>query len=333
GSAALAKAAMNAVGLGDLTDSPASEGAPSKPEPQPSQDETPRAPTATDTPQSGREDSPDPGDVQILMPEAGQYAYGTRDWAETLFKGAKTDPWGHDWRASQRARYVAAMGLVNHQLNGTPVANVLDIGCCLGDFTAELADRFNACEVLGVDISEEAVRKCSGRFESDPRLRFEQAALPELAVSRDGFDFVSALEVIYYVGTPERIEQSLRRIHELMEPGGWLLISSCLNRPPFRTAEPFEEMVSRHFTVVDRTLRYHGLYSSQETLVRQSMQAAKMLAGAVSAAGKAAVDEYLQAGVKLLGNVDLVEDLHDYARRSMGAKGMSHAIVLARKDR
>ena len=42
-------------------------------------------------------------------------------------------------------------------------------------------------------------------------------------------------------------------------------------------------------------------------------------------------NEYIESGVKLLGNEELLNNLNEYARQNMGSKTASHSIILAVK--
>ena len=280
-------------------------------------------PTAT-KPAAGA--APSAAKAQIMMPDTGGAAYGSPAWAEALFKGADEDPWGHDWRASQRARYQAALELLG-PVEPAGVKSVLDVGCALGHFTTQLAARFSGARVLGVDISAEAVAKCRKRL---PELEFSQAKLPELNLAGGPFDLVTALEVVYYVGE-ENIEASLARLAQLVRPGGHLLISTYLNKPPFHTPANFRQRVERHFRVKAEKLRHHGLYSRLETQARTLMHDLRQLASISGQDAQGKVESLVAAGVEVLGDMALVKTADDYARQQMGDKALSHCILLAVK--
>jgi SAM-dependent methyltransferase len=267
-------------------------------------------------------------DYQILMPKTGDLAYGSKEWAEALFHGAEADPWGHDWRASQKARYVATLELIDRHVSPGDVSRVLDIGCALGHFTMELKDRFPAAEILGVDISDEAIRKCRRMYSG---MAFAAAKLPELAIDAGGFDFVAALEVLSYVGA-EHVLPSLERIRQLTAPGGVVAISSFVNRGIFASPAELTKAVSKYFRVVEQVPRYHALYNGFETDVRMTMQMVRDLTTIPRPAVRAAVEGYLRSAFELLGSVELVDLLNEHARRTMGEKGISHLILLAVKE-
>ena len=264
---------------------------------------------------------------QIMMPETGNLQYGSKEWAETLFRSSQSDPWGHDWRASQKARYLSAIDLIRKHISPGVINDVLDVGCALGEFTSMVKEFFPDSNILGVDIADEAILKCRKKFNN---ISFKTNSLPGLELSKSTFDLVSALEVIYYVGE-NKIESSLQRIHDLLGKGGYILISTYLNKPPFLTSDNFKNTLSKYFTIVDESIRYHGLYTPCETLVRQSMNSIQQFTQIAEPASRLAINEYVESGVKLLGNEALLNNLNEYARQNMGSKTASHSIILAVK--
>ncbi|MCP4265269.1 MAG: methyltransferase domain-containing protein [Candidatus Brocadiaceae bacterium] len=276
---------------------------------------------------SGNKEYTPEANCQIMMPETKDLQYGSKEWAESLFRNSENDPWGHDWRASQKVRHQSALDLIKKHVSTGKIKNILDIGCALGSFTKILKEYFSNGDILGVDIADEAILKCRKKFDN---ISFESSSLPELELSRRGFDLVSALEVIYYV-EEDMIEKSLQRIHDMLVKGGYVLISTYLNKPPFVTSDNFKNSLSKYFTIVDESIRYHGLYSQCETLVRQSMDAIQRLTQIAESGPRLAINEYIESGVKLLGNKELLHNLNEYSRRNMGSKAISHSIILAVK--
>lgn len=89
---------------------------------------------------------------------------------------------------------------------------VLDVACGEGYGSWLLADA-GAVEVVGLDISEEAIAKARAIFAAD-RLRFELGAAEELAASlaNGHFDLVVSIETLEHVEDPERFLQAIRRV-------------------------------------------------------------------------------------------------------------------------
>jgi len=267
-------------------------------------------------------------DYQIVMPDQGGYKYGTREWNENLFRQAKTDPWGQDWRASQQIRYVKAFELAARYVKANDVNSLLDIGCCLGDFTSLLANHFNSASVTGVDISSEAMKKCSARY---PSAKFVTSALPELAeLGNTQYDFISALEVIYYVDHG-RLNEALNTIYNKLSKGGYLLISSYMNKAPFFTPQKFEQFVSQKFDVVNVVLRHHLDYYKIEQPLRDVMNSIYNLANMRDWKATPKLENFLQSAFELLGSQNFIDEVNEISEQGSGENAISHAIILARK--
>jgi SAM-dependent methyltransferase len=272
--------------------------------------------------------SPTRGTYQIMMPNTKQLPYGSKEWADELFASSESDPWGHDWRASQKFRYLAAIELVQKHLEPATVNHVLDIGCALAHFTSMLADYFQPASILGVDISELAVAKCRQRFD---HIEFLVASLPDLDLERHRFDFVSALEVIYYVDAQD-IDNALMGIREVMAPGAYLLISTYLNKPPFESKDSFKAALSAHFTIQDEKDVHNVLYTQFETLIRQSLAMSQALQATIHQNQYPTVTAFIKSGLILLGDIEIVRKCNERDAQNPDQISASHSIVLARKE-
>jgi SAM-dependent methyltransferase len=95
-----------------------------------------------------------------------------------------------------------------------------DIGCGSGREVAWLSA--NGFPAVGYDASDGLLREARERY---PALRFEAAALPELAGAADGgFDNVLCETVIMHLAH-EAIAPSVRRMLAILKPGGVLYVS------------------------------------------------------------------------------------------------------------
>jgi SAM-dependent methyltransferase len=220
------------------------------------------------------------------------------------------------------------MELIQKHLSSANITNVLDIGSALGHFTTMLADYFRPAGVLGVDISELAVAKCRQRFD---HIEFLVSSLPDLNLERHSFDFVSALEVIYYVEAQD-IDNALRRIREVMTPGAYLLISTYLNKPPFESKDSFKAALSAHFTIQDEKDVHNLQYTQFETLVRQSLAMSQALQAAIHQDQYPTVTAFIRSGLDLLGDIEIVRKCNERDAQNPDQISASHSIVLARKE-
>ena len=271
------------------------------------------------------DDSMTDGAHQILMPSSNA-EYGSVQWAEDMFENAESDPWGHDWRASQQVRYDVAMDLLSRNVASGGVKDFIDVGCALGHFTSRLADYFGDARGLGVDISAEAVKKCNKMYVS---IDFEVAKLPELELSKSQFDFVNALEVLCYVDE-QSISVALERLRSILRPGGYLLVSSYLGKAPFYLADVFKKIISKRFTIIDEEMRHHNLYTQYESAVRSILD--ELSKEQSYALGGEAMKQFVGSGMNLLSDKSFLHKANDVARVSFGEKAASHIILLVRRD-
>ena len=134
---------------------------------------------------------------------------------------------------------------------------VLDAGCGVG-YGSRMLLQAGASEVIGVDLSEEALKVARRQF-SGPGVRFVCDDCESLCGIDGGFDVIVALESLEHFQQPDRF---LRRATELLQRGGVLVCStpnslftgSAANSPPnnpFHVREyaldEFQPLLQEHF--------------------------------------------------------------------------------------
>ncbi len=103
-----------------------------------------------------------------------------------------------------------------------PWTRVLDVGCGEGLLTRRLAP-LTTDEVVGVDVSADAVRRAEAQADS-PRLRYVCGDVLEVDV--DGpYDLVTCVAMLHHVP----LRAGLERLHELTAPGGTLVVVGLAN--------------------------------------------------------------------------------------------------------
>lgn len=102
---------------------------------------------------------------------------------------------------------------------------VLDIACGEG-YGSRLLKDWGASEVLGVDVSAEAIQHAQNNFGGEG-VSFRCAAAEDLPhlLAGQGFDLIVSLETIEHLQDPERFLADLR---QALNPGGCIIIS-CPN--------------------------------------------------------------------------------------------------------
>jgi SAM-dependent methyltransferase len=137
---------------------------------------------------------------------------------------------------------------------------VLDAGCGTGGYMQRMRERFAPRELVGVDISEEALRFCSDRgLEQTHCCSIESLPYP------DGyFDLVVSLNVICHYAVGDDLE-TVRELMRVLKPGGWLL----LNLPAF------DVLHGSHDAAVGGVRRYRAP-GTEEMLKRAGLEPVRL---------------------------------------------------------
>lgn len=123
----------------------------------------------------------------------------------------------------QRPRHYAIAGLLADRLPREG-GRVLDAGCGLATLYPLLRGR--ASEYVGLDLSEEALKKAAAAYGAEPGVRFAHAAFE--AFKEAGFDALVLNEVLYYYPLSE-IEKVFAHALSRLAPGGTLVVSMNRN--------------------------------------------------------------------------------------------------------
>ena len=139
-----------------------------------------------------------------------------------------SDPHGQSSEIG-RVDYQLVLSILNRALTSLPqrsaALRLLDVGCGLGFFTAQLKRSFPTAEVAGCDISPTAVAKAAARA---PECQFFAADLKNLvAESPRGYDALVAMYVLAYF-TDAEIDQVVGNLRDLLNPGGFFMAAHHL---------------------------------------------------------------------------------------------------------
>jgi len=129
---------------------------------------------------------------------------------------ANADPWNFTKSEYEAAKYADTLAALPHER----YRNGFEIGCSIGVLTQRLAVRCAA--LLAIDVSEQALQAARNRGGGQPQLRLLQMQFPR-QYPTERFDMVLMSEVGYYWSRNE-LALARRRIVELLEPGGDLLL-------------------------------------------------------------------------------------------------------------
>jgi 2-polyprenyl-3-methyl-5-hydroxy-6-metoxy-1,4-benzoquinol methylase len=206
--------------------------------------------------------------IQLFLPETVGVTYRTPEWADQLNRRSCGDPWGQDWRASQRYRHQEALRFLSQTVRLDACARVLDVGAARGDFTRLLVSAAPGAAIEAVDLSEVGLEYLSRRL---PGVVTRASGLPELTGIEGPFDLVVALEVLAYV-EPVHWTQSLVRLTELLAPRGVLLIGLNADWLPGGEKGTLFERVETLLDVVSTRTLALSTYFDMERLLRKTVK-------------------------------------------------------------
>lgn len=138
-----------------------------------------------------------------------------------------------DWNSNQYMKFGAertqpSIDLVNRIADINP-NRILDIGCGPGNSTDRLAKQFPNADILGVDFSEDMLKKAQTTY---PELRFEQSFIPDDLDKLDGeFDLIFSNACIHWIPNHESL---LPAIFDKLSDGGTLAVQiPYIQKAPF----------------------------------------------------------------------------------------------------
>ncbi len=140
---------------------------------------------------------------------------------------------------------------------------VLDAGCGEGFGTQLLAS--SASYVLGIDYSEEAVRKAREEF-ALPNLEFKRLDVFDLPSLGRSFDLVCNFQVLEHLREPLPF---LRAVSTALKPGGALLLTTpnrltSVSENPYHVKEYTEEELSSLLKEVFTEVRIYGMMGNEK---------------------------------------------------------------------
>jgi SAM-dependent methyltransferase len=102
--------------------------------------------------------------------------------------------------------------------------NVLDVGCGAGWLVGMLAERVPEGRVIGVDISDEMVRRARRNYVAVENAMFVIGSVDEIPWDANFFTHAISVESAYYWPDPAK---GLKEIHRVLREGGtvWILIN------------------------------------------------------------------------------------------------------------
>jgi len=134
--------------------------------------------------------------------------------------------------------HYAPTGLL--EMIDTPPKRVLDVGCFCGGTGRFLKRRFPSCEVIGIEMLEQAAALAAQAYDRVLVGTLEQLELGRAPLEPHSFDVVVAADVLEHLFNPWR---ELERLRGLIAPGGVLYVSL----PNIRNLKLMSELAKGRF--------------------------------------------------------------------------------------
>ena len=100
-------------------------------------------------------------------------------------------------------------------------SDVLDVGCGMGQVTSRLALEMPDCRVVGVDLSEDMVRRARAHAPARDNLSFQQGDAMALPFEDERFDVATSVASIKH--WPDRL-RGVKELLRVLRPGGLVCI-------------------------------------------------------------------------------------------------------------
>lgn len=128
------------------------------------------------------------------------------------------DPWSYECSEYEREKYASTLAA----LPVGRIASALEVGCSIGVFTEQLAQR---CEhVLAVDFSERALQLAHARLDALDNVELRLASFPEQAPAGP-WRLIICSEVLYYLQAPA-LDRAIAWLAERLREGACVLAVS-----------------------------------------------------------------------------------------------------------
>jgi SAM-dependent methyltransferase len=139
---------------------------------------------------------------------------------------------GHDWQRGYAAQYVRGINLLCPDRG-----SLLEVGCSSGAVLEAAAEA--GWQTAGVDPSTVSSRGA----DTDRRLGIQRKSLFDADLEPESFDLVFAASVLEHLADPAR---HLKQIHDLLKPGGQLLLAALPNVQSFTIRLGVDRYVGNH---------------------------------------------------------------------------------------
>jgi SAM-dependent methyltransferase len=178
-------------------------------------------------------------------------------WQERLAKNFSLSGAGHSGLGLEynkwlyKAKIRALNKLLRYGWINPEDKKILDIGCGTG-FYIDYWEKLGSASVAGLDITETSISRLSANY---PKYKFIKADITnEKLELKDGFDIITAFDVLFHIVDEDKFEQAIMNIKSLSHEGTKILIMDNFlsqPRPPGfhendRTFDRYQEVLAKN---------------------------------------------------------------------------------------
>jgi ubiquinone/menaquinone biosynthesis C-methylase UbiE len=110
---------------------------------------------------------------------------------------------------------------------GTPLHDILDVGCGTGRLLGRAGDRWPNARLVGVDVASNMIAEAKGKYRDDARFRFEVGDAAALPLTPDSIDVAFSTLSFHHWGDQAG---GLRQVARVLRLGGLFVLADI--RPP-----------------------------------------------------------------------------------------------------
>ena len=174
----------------------------------------------------------------------------------------RSDSWNFATSEYELVKYNRQVDLIDDRVGS--IDRILEIGCAEGVHSQMLLEAFPRARLLGIDLSDTAVKKCRSRVPED-RCRIVSADATEYLHEITGsFDVIVWSETLYYMAAqmagPE-LHDYVESLFDILRPEGILVTANL----PGQTGSPEERLTKSALMET-----YHELLAGVGTEVHRS---------------------------------------------------------------
>ena len=246
-------------------------------------------------------------------------ATNLKKWVEIEYSKVEDDPWGLEWRPSQKFRYLHVLKSIDKHVVDKNM-NISDIGCATGIFTNLISQFFKDTNpvVTGVDISSIAIERARNKYKN---IEFVQSDIDDYSVeNKNSNNVVICLETLYYI-EPDKRSQAISKLFSLLKDDGLLVISSLNAKAPYISKSEIINLLYKHELLDVSIINLKPLIFFERLIIKFGRLL--RLVGINN--------NYLQVLFSKVISMSMVNALSKLFYKVAGNYSISHILVIARK--